>query len=167
MNLKFMIFLSIGFFLGACETTKTQNNAPLKNEVSNFSSSIAKTNKANVTFVRIRAMPLALSAKLKIDGAELARLKNKQYAKAYIEPGQHLLKVSFPGWSLQPGTTKEILIEAEKEYFFELTSNLSSGIINGQGYANVGVFIKEIDLENISNYKVVLKDCCKDVSTNR
>ena len=117
--------------------------------------------KPNVTFLRKWAMPTRLKSRMKVDGQEIVRLKNKQYARVYIEPGQHELKVSYAPISLQPGTSEDVLIEAGKNYIFELLSNTSVGSTYGYGHASTGVYLKERSSEyfNLSELK-----CCENVS---
>jgi len=160
MKLK-IIMVTLCGIMASCTTTQSTPKPEIiaQKPTENIS---AHTNDLppNVTLVRYNAMPTLLVSRMKVNGAEVARLKNKQYAKIYLPPGQHELKVAYAPLSFQPGTSEDITIETGKDYIFEVTSSTGGGIVNGYASVNTGISLKQHSPEN---FNIDLSYCCEDV----
>ncbi len=155
IKLEHLLLFVLSLILTSCSTTQIQPASEITSQKPIIQSLAIKP---NVTLVRVKAYPTGLTKRMKVDGVEVAQLKNKQYANIYIEPGKHTLEITYRPLSFQKGATKEVLIEPNKLYVFEVSSKLYSG---PGGYGNAVVSLKE---HNPDNFKINLIECCKDVS---
>ena len=163
MKVTTAIAIFLGWTLVSCSTTQSTSKPEItaQKPTELVLANNATPLKPNVTLVRYNALPILLTSRMKVNGEEVARLKNKQYAKIHLPPGQHELKVAYAPLSLQSGTSEKIIIKAGENYVFEVKSTSSSGVVNGYGNANIGISINEYTLDN---FNINLRQCCEDVS---
>lgn len=83
--------------------------------------------KAKIYITRDFIVPTALKAKLSVGDQELGTLKNGQYLEAYIEPGDHVLDLSFPKIFMVRGQAQNISVEGGETYAWAIENSLGVG----------------------------------------
>jgi len=123
----FSISISSVMLLSACATTtppKTTSQASVSKAAPKDVSANPNAQMARVLVARDFMAPIALKATIKVNGDKVGRLKNAQYLETYVEPGDHVLSVSFNKLSMARGTKYNISVAAGETYAWELESSL-------------------------------------------
>ncbi|MEP3653698.1 MAG: DUF2846 domain-containing protein [Litorimonas sp.] len=124
-------FAATGMLLSACASAPETRATPLPGaalpkaqleKLVNLDPDMAK-----IYIVRDYIIPTGLKAKISIGDQKLGSLKNGQYFETYVEPGDHVLDLSFSKIFMVRGQSQNISVEGGETYAWLIENSLGVG----------------------------------------
>jgi hypothetical protein len=100
---------------------------------------------------REHAEPLALAAKIDVDGTQILELPQKSFAYALIAPGPHTLALRWPAASGTPGWSGAAEWQSGHTYYYQLRGTA------GHGFH----FESSLDATDERLARATMTDCCR------
>jgi len=118
-------------------------------------------NQSVLVLYRVAVLPLAFTVTANMDGKKLAQLPNESFTWAYMSPGKHEIKMTWPFLAGTPSSKITVNAEAGNYYFVKFVGHVVTGSPSpGKVLSRFPFNVQDLHLSSNQKYMEEVRSCC-------